>query len=61
MSKPKIIDNRSAKNIIKKKNILLLLIYFSFQDNNNLYIVMDLLRRGDTRYHIYNNFKYTQS
>ena len=59
MSKPKIIDNRSAK-ILLKKNILLLLIYFSFQDNN-LYIVMDLLRRGDTRYHIYNNFKYTES
>jgi serine/threonine protein kinase len=50
-----------VQKILLKKNILLLLIYFSFQDNNNLYIVMDLLRRGDTRYHIYNNFKYTES
>ena len=49
------------QKILLKKKYSFIVNYFSFQDNNNLYIVMDLLRRGDTRYHIYNNFKYIES
>lgn len=36
---------------------------YAFQDNTNLYIVMDLLTGGDLRYHIcrYKNFSEEQS
>ena len=56
MSKPKIIDNRSANNIIKKKYSFIVNIIFLSK-----IIIIYLLRRGDTRYHIYNNFKYIES
>ena len=59
MSKVKIIKKNSVKNINNEKKFLSMLnnpflvnMICSFQDNENLYLVMDLLLGGDMRYHI---------
>ena len=59
MSKEKIISSHSEDNILGERNILskinhpfIVNMYFSFQDNDNLYLIMDLLSGGDLRYHI---------
>ena len=59
MSKAKIISRRSEENIMGERNILskihhpfIVNIYFSFQDYDNLYLLMDLLTGGDLRYHL---------
>ena len=59
MSKPKIIRKNSVKNILNEKNLLsqlhnpfLVNMVFSFQDLDNLYLIMDLLLGGDLRYHL---------
>ena len=59
MSKLKIIKKNSVKNINNEKKFLSVLhnpfivnMICSFQDNDNLYLVMDLLLGGDMRYHI---------
>ena len=35
--------------------------HYAFQDNDNLYIIMDLLTGGDLRYHIYKHKKFTET
>ena len=59
MSKVKIISKRSEDNIISEKNILskinhpfIVNMHFSFQDYDNLYLIMDYLSGGDLRYHL---------
>ena len=59
MSKIKIIKKNSVKNINNEKKFLTILhnpflvnMVCSFQDNENLYLVMDLLLGGDMRFHI---------
>ena len=59
MSKVKIIDRKSEKSIKNEKDFLSQLhnpfivnMICSFQDYDNLYLVMDLLSGGDLRYHI---------
>ena len=59
MSKLKIISQKSEDNIKTEKKILskinhpfIVNMFFSFQDNDNLYLIMDLLSGGDLRYHI---------
>ena len=59
MSKVKIIKKNSVKNILNEKKLLsrlhnpfLVNMVFSFQDADNLYLIMDLLLGGDLRYHI---------
>ena len=59
MSKVKIIDRRSIKNIknereflSKFRNPFLVNMICAFQDYENLYLVMDLLTGGDLRYHL---------
>ena len=59
MSKLKIIKKNSVKNINNEKKFLSVLhnpflvnMICSFQDNDNLYLVMDLLLGGDMRFHI---------
>ena len=61
MSKTKIISHHSEENIMGEKNILskinhpfIVNMYFSFQDNDNLYLLLDLLSGGDLRYHLSN-------
>ena len=59
MSKVKIIDRKSEKSIKNEREFLSKLhhpfivnMICSFQDYENLYLVMDLLTGGDLRYHI---------
>ena len=59
MSKVKIIRKNSIKNVLNEKNLLsklhnpfLVNMIFSFQDADNLYLIMDLLLGGDLRYHL---------
>ena len=54
MSKAKIISSRSEENIMGERNILskihhqfIVNMYFSFQDYDHLYLLMDLLSGGD--------------
>lgn len=56
--KPKIIDKKFTKNIIKERNLMsklnhpfLVNMHFSFQDNNYLYMILDLMKGGDLRYY----------
>jgi serum/glucocorticoid-regulated kinase 2 len=59
MSKAKIIDKKSERSIRYEKQLLsqmnhpfIVNMYYSFQDSENLYLIMDLLTGGDLRYHI---------
>ncbi len=59
MSKVKIIDRKSEKSIKNEKDFLsqlnhpfLVNMICSFQDFENLYLVMDLFQGGDLRYHL---------
>ena len=67
MSKVKIIDRRSEKNIKNEREFLSKLHHpfivnmaCAFQDYENLYLVMDLLTGGDLRYHISKQKKFTE-
>ena len=58
MSKRKILDKKSEKSINSERKFLSLLnhpfivnMHYAFQDNDNLYLVMDVLSGGDLRYH----------
>lgn len=68
MSKAKIIDKKSDKSVKAERDLLSIMhhpfiinMHFSFQDNDNLYIAMDLLTGGDLRYHICKNKKFTEA
>ena len=59
MSKLKIIDKKSEKSINSERELLTKLrhpfivnMHYAFQDNDNLYLVMDMLGGGDLRYHV---------
>ena len=59
MNKAKIIDKKSDKSVKSERDLLSKLnhpfivnMHYSFQDGDNLYLVMDLLTGGDLRYHI---------
>ena len=59
MNKAKIIDKKSDKSLKSERDLLsklnhpfLINMYYSFQDSDNLYLLMDLLIGGDLRYHI---------
>ena len=62
MSKAKIIDKKSVNSVKNERDFLskmnhpfIVNMHYAFQDNNNIYLVMDLLTGGDLRYHIINN------
>ena len=59
MSKAKIIDKKSVDSILGEKSLLselhhpfIVNMVYSFQDHDYLYLVMDLLSRGNLRYHL---------
>ena len=59
MSKVKIIDKKSINSIKFEREILsrikhplIINLYYSFQDFDYLYLVLDFLPGGDLRYHI---------
>lgn len=59
MSKKKIIDKKSVQSILSERNLLskmnhpfIINMQFSFQNKENLYLGMDILKGGDMRYHI---------
>ena len=67
MSKTKIIKKNSVKNVNNEKKFLSILhhpflvnMICSFQDNDNLYLVMELLLGGDLRYHINKKIVYNR-
>ena len=64
ISKSKIIDKKYIIRIIEERNLLSKLnhsfivnMHFSFQDNQYLYLILDLMKGGDLRYHykLYNS------
>ena len=68
MSKLKIILRRSEKSIQSERELLsnlyhpfLVNMICAFQDYENLYLVMDLFKGGDLRYHLFINKKFTES
>ncbi|CAD8052323.1 unnamed protein product [Paramecium primaurelia] len=59
MIKAKIISKRSVNSVMNEKFLLehlrhpfIVNMHFAFQDKENLYLVLDLLRGGDLRFHI---------
>ena len=67
MSKTKIIDKKSITSIKSERELLskikhpfLVNMQFAFQDNDNLYLVLDLLTGGDLRYHICQVRRFTE-
>ena len=67
MSKVKIIDKKSEKSVLFERQLLsrirnpfIVNLIYSFQDYENLYLVMDFLKGGDLRYHICKNRNITE-
>ena len=67
MNKAKIIDKKSDKSVKSERDLLSKLnhpfivnMHFSFQDSDNLYLVLDLLTGGDLRYHICKKRHFTE-
>lgn len=67
MSKKKIIDRKSENLIIYERDLLSKInhpfisnLKFSFQDEDKLYLVMDLLSGGDLRFHLYKQKVFTE-
>ena len=67
MSKMKIILKRCEKGIISERELLSNLYHpfivnmlSAFQDFNNLYLIMDLFKGGDMRYHLFLNQKFNE-
>ncbi|CAD8060035.1 unnamed protein product [Paramecium sonneborni] len=67
MSKCKIINKKSISSVMNEKYLLsnlrhsfLVNMHASFQDRENLYLVMDLMQGGDLRYHLCNQKRFTE-
>ena len=67
MSKLKVIDKKSIKSINSERELLsklhhpfLVNMHYAFQDNENLYLIMDLLTGGDLRFHISRHKKFSE-
>lgn len=67
MSKAKIIEKKSERSIKYERDLLakihhpfIVNMHFAFQDEENLYLVMDLLNGGDLRYHLSKNKNFSE-
>ena len=68
MSKVKIYLKKSLSSILSEKQILSTLhyslisnLYFSFQDKENLYLILDYLPGGDLRYYMATNMRFNEA
>ena len=69
MTKVKILEERSEENILNERMILakmhshfIVSLLYAFQNQNNLFLVMELLTGGDLRYHLLNyRFVFTET
>ena len=68
MQKVKVIDKRSEKAIKYERELLarmkhpfIVNMYYSFQDDDNLYIVLDYLQGGDLRYQLTHHKRFTET
>jgi len=67
MQKVKIISKRSVNSVMNEKALLtklkhpfLVNMIYSFQNRENLFLVMDYCNRGDLRYHLGNRRNFTE-
>ncbi|CAD8169174.1 unnamed protein product [Paramecium octaurelia] len=67
MIKAKIISKRSVNSVMNEKYLLehlkhpfLVNMHYAYQDRENLFLVLDLLRGGDLRYHIGRQKRFTE-
>ena len=67
MSKVKIIDKKSEQSVLFERQVLsrirnpfIVNLIYSFQDSENLYLVLDFLKGGDLRFHICKNRNITE-
>ena len=68
MAKARIITKKSVNSVMNELRLLSMIqsqfivnVHYAFQDNMNLYLVMDLLLGGDLRYHIARKRKFTMN
>ena len=67
MAKARIITKKSVQSVMNELKLLSLIssdfivnVHFAFQDNQTLFLVMDLLLGGDLRYHIARKKRFTE-
>ena len=67
MSKARIIQKRSVNSVMNERKLLsqlkhpyLVNMSYAFQDQKNLYLIMDLLSGGDLRYHLAKRKRFTE-
>lgn len=67
MAKARIISKRSVNSVMNEKKFtsqlnhpFLVNMHYAFEDQNNLYLVIDLMSGGDLRYHIGRHRKFTE-
>ncbi|EGR27877.1 protein kinase domain protein [Ichthyophthirius multifiliis] len=67
MSKSLIISKKSVNSVLNERELLCKLkhpfivnVHYSFQDRDNLYLIMDFMEGGDLRYHIGRQRKFTE-
>lgn len=67
MSKTACIEKDAVRNVLRETDILMRLDYtflvnlwFTFQDEEDLFVVVDLLLGGDFRYHLQQGIKFSE-
>lgn len=67
MSKAVCIEKDAVRNVLREMDILMELHYsflvnlwFTFQDEEDLFVVVDLLLGGDLRYHLQQGIKFSE-
>ena len=67
MLKARIVHKRSTESVMNERLLLqelsndfLVNMYYSFQDREYLYLVIDIMKGGDLRYHLNRKKKFSQ-
>ncbi|MBN3281408.1 ST32A kinase, partial [Polyodon spathula] len=68
MNKQKCVERNEVRNVFKELQIMqslehpfLVNVWFSFQDEEDMFMVVDLLLGGDLRYHLQQNVQFTEA